>query len=198
MLADGLHDVPFGKVAMVVTHLEMRAPVPIRPASTPDGVSLRQVHPDLAWYRDIFTRVGALDWLWYGRLKMSDAELSAILNDPKIAFYTLTRDGQDEAMLELDLRQDGECELAYFGLTSNLIGTGAGRFLMNEAIRLAWAQPITRFHVHTCTLDSDQALSFYIRSGFTPHHRQVEIDDDPRLIGLLPETAAPHVPLIRD
>lgn len=198
MLADGLHDVPFGKVAMVVTHLEMRAPVPIRPAPTPDGVSLRQVHPDLAWYRDIFTRVGALDWLWYGRLKMSDAELSAILNDPKIAFYTLTRDGQDEAMLELDLRQDGECELAYFGLTSNLIGTGAGRFLMNEAIRLAWAQPITRFHVHTCTLDSDQALSFYIRSGFTPHHRQVEIDDDPRLIGLLPETAAPHVPLIRD
>lgn len=197
MLVDGLHDVPQGKVAMVVTHLEMHAPAPIRPVPTPPGVALRRLQPDLAWYRDIFARVGALDWLWYGRLKMSDSELSTILNNPKVSFYTLARDGQDEAMLELDFREDGQCELAYFGVTSKLIGTGSGRFLMNEAIRLAWAQPIKRFHVHTCTFDSDQALSFYNRSGFTPYRRQVEIDDDPRLIGLLPETAAPHVPLIR-
>tara|TARA_R110002110_G_scaffold13673_10_gene65389 strand:+ start:55 stop:651 length:597 start_codon:yes stop_codon:yes gene_type:complete len=197
MLADGLHDIPKGKVAVVVTHLEMHAPAPSRPVPTPNGVTLRKVQPNLTWYRDTFTRVGALDWLWYGRLKMADDELNAILNDPKVAFYTLTRNGQDEALLELDFREDGQCELAYFGLTSDLIGTGSGRFLMNEAIQLAWAQPIARFHVHTCTIDSDQALSFYLRSGFTPYRRQVEIDDDPRLIGLLPETAAPHVPLIR-
>lgn len=197
MLTDGLHDVPKGKVAMVVTHLEMHSAAPLRPVPLPDGITFRQVQPDLAWYRDIFTRVGALDWLWYGRLKMSDADLSAILNNPKISFYTLIRDGRDHAMLELDFREDGQCELAYFGLTSDLIGTGSGRYLMNEAIRLAWEQPITRLHVHTCTIDSQQALSFYIRSGFTPYRRQVEIDDDPRLIGLLPETAAPHVPLIK-
>ena len=197
MLTDGLHDVPRGKVAMVVTHLEMHAPAPTRPQPLPKGLTFRQLQPDLAWYRDIFSRVGALDWLWYGRLKMADTDLSAILADPKVAFYTLTRDGRDEAILELDFRQEGQCELAYFGLTSELIGTGAGRFLMNEAIRLAWMQPITRFHVHTCTIDSHLALSFYIRSGFTPYRRQVEIDDDPRLIGLLPEAAAPHVPIIR-
>jgi hypothetical protein len=197
MLADGLHDVPDGKVAMVVTYLEMHAPAPTQPVLAPSGITFRRVQPDLAWYRDIFTRVGALNWLWYGRLKMADADLAAILNEPKIAFYTLTLDGRDEAMLELDFRKDGQCELAYFGLTSDLIGTGSGRFLMNQAICLAWMQPITRFHVHTCTIDSHQALPFYIRSGFTPYHRQVEIDDDPRLIGLLPETAAPHVPLIR-
>ncbi len=197
MLADGLHDVPDGKVAMVVTHLEMLAPAPIRSIAAYKGISFRQVQPDLAWYRDIFTRVGALDWLWYGRLRMSDSALSEVLNDPRVAFYTLSYHGQDEAMLELDFREEGQCELAYFGLTSALIGTGSGRFLMNEAIRLAWAQPIKRFHVHTCTLDSQQALSFYRRSGFTPYRRQIEIDDDPRLTGLLPKTAAPQVPLIR-
>jgi GNAT superfamily N-acetyltransferase len=197
MIKDGLHDVPQGKVAMVVTHLEMLCPAPVRPVQLPDGITFRQAEPDLAWYRDIFTRVGALDWLWYGRLKMSDAELSAILNDPKISFYTLTRDCQDHALLELDFREDGQCELAYFGLTTDLIGTGSGRFLMNEAIRLAWTQPIKRLHVHTCTIDSNQALSFYIRSGFTPYRRQIEVDDDPRLLGILPETAAPHVPLIK-
>lgn len=197
MLTDGLHDVPQGKVAMVITHLEMHSAAPLRPAARPEGVTFRQIHPDLAEYRDIFTRVGALEWLWYGRLTMPDAELNEILDDPEVAFYTLTRNGQDEAILELDFRKDDQCELAYFGVTSNLIGTGSGRFLMNEAIRLAWAQPITRFHVHTCTIDSQQALSFYIRSGFTPYRRQIEIDDDPRLVGILPQTAAPHVPLIK-
>ena len=121
MIKDGLHDVPKGKVAMVVTHLEMRAPAPVRPVDLPEGITFRQVQPDLAWYRDIFARVGAQDWLWYGRLKLDDAELSAILSDPKIAFYTLTRDGQDHAMLELDFGEDGQCELAYFGLTADLI-----------------------------------------------------------------------------
>lgn len=197
MLSDGYHDVRQGKLAMVVTHLEMTAPARLRPAPLPEGVTFRQVTPDLAWYRDIFRRVGAEEWLWFSRLRMSDDKLQAILTDPKVAFFTLTKDGKDEALLELDFRTDGACELAYFGLTPALIGAGAGRYLMNEAISRAWAHPIKRFHVHTCTIDSAQALPFYIRSGFTPIRRQVEIADDPRLTGELPETAGPHVPLLR-
>ncbi|MCX8227148.1 MAG: GNAT family N-acetyltransferase [Sulfitobacter sp.] len=196
MLGDGYHDVPAGKLAMVVTHLQMHAAAPIRAVPLPDGVTLRQVTPTFEWYRDIFHRVGAQDWLWFGRLKMSDAELNAILTDPDMAFYTLSKDGQDEALLELDFRQSGECELAYFGLTSKLIGAGAGRYLMNHAIATAWAKPIKRFHVHTCTIDSPQALAFYIRSGFTPYRRQIEVDDDPRLTGMLGGDAGPHVPII--
>lgn len=196
MIGDGLHEVPPGKVAMVVTHLEMHSQAPQRPVAVPDGVTLRNVTPDVAWFRDIFDRVGR-DWMWYGRRKLDDAALDALITDPGIAQYTLSQNGRDEALLELDFRQNGACELSYFGLTSVLIGTGAGRYLMNEAIRLAWSQPITRFHVHTCTIDSPQALPFYIRSGFTPYKQQIEIDDDPRLRGLFPATAAPHVPLIK-
>lgn len=196
MLENGFHDVPKGKVAMVVTHLEMLEPAPARDASLPDGASFRRVEPDLAWYRDIFARVGA-DWLWYGRRIMGDAELTKIIEDPATELYTIALDGQDEALLELDFSDEGACELAYFGLTSALIGSGAGRYLMNEAIRRAWARPIKRFHVHTCTIDSQQALNFYKRSGFVPFKVQVEIGDDPRLSGLLPEGVAPHVPLIR-
>ncbi|KIN62493.1 Acetyltransferase [Sulfitobacter noctilucicola] len=196
MLANGLHDVPAGKVAMVVTHLEMTAPPQLRPAALPAGVTLRQVTPDLGWYRDVFDRVGT-PWLWYSRRTLDDRALMAVLNNPEVALFTLTKDGVDEALLELDFRQHGECELAYFGLTKTLIGSGAGRYLMNEAICRAWAAEIKRFHVHTCTIDSQQALSFYQRSGFTPYKQQVEIDDDPRLTGVLPESAAPHFPSIR-
>ena len=195
MLTDGYHDVPLGKLAMVVTHLEMREAAPSRDVPAPEGVTLRALSPTLDWYRDIFRRVGQ-DWLWFGRLTKTDAELQALLSDADTQFFTLTKDGSDEALLELKFTADGTCELAYFGLTPALIGSGAGRYLMNHAIRTAWARPISRFHLHTCTLDSPQALSFYIRSGFTPYKRQVEVADDPRLIDLLDKDAGAHVPTI--
>ena len=68
---------------------------------------------------------------------------------------------------------------------------------MNAAIDRAWSQPIRRFWVHTCTLDHPGAIAFYMRSGFRPFRRQIEIADDPRLSGVLPESAAPHIPIIR-
>lgn len=196
MIQNGLHDIPPGKVAMVVTHLEMRARPPLRPVDLPDGVTFAQIKPDQARYRALFELVGR-DWLWFGRRVMPDAALQAILDDPAITFHTLQKDGKDAAILELDFRGHGACELAYFGLAPNLIGSGAGRFLMNKAITLAWDAPITRFHVHTCTLDSPQALGFYIRSGFVPYRQQIEIDDDPRMTGNLPQDAASHVPMFR-
>jgi len=59
----------------------------------------------------------------------------------------------------------------------------------------AWGHEIDRFHVHTCTLDHPQALGFYIKNGFTPIRQQIEIFDDPRLTGHLPETAGPRTPI---
>ena len=179
----------------MVTHLEMHARPKQRPVSPPQGWRLRRVEaPPLDWYRTLFHDVGA-DWLWFSRLVMPDAELQSILANPDVCIWTLSKDGMDAALLELDFREPDACELAFFGLTPALIGKGAGRFLMNAAIDAAWARPIRRFHVHTCTLDSPQALPFYIRSGFEPCHQQIEIADDPRLKGLLPKSAAPHIPL---
>jgi GNAT superfamily N-acetyltransferase len=197
MLADGLHDVPAGKVAMVVTHLEMPARPALKSVELPPSVQFRSVDADACWFRDVFLRVGSLEWLWYGRLKMSDDALAGILADPKVEHYTLSKDGRDEAILELDFRESGACELSYFGMTGALIGSGCGRYLMNKAIERAWSAPIERFHVHTCTLDSPQALNFYRRSGFIPTRQQVEIDDDPRVNGILPATAGPNVPIFR-
>lgn len=195
-LADGLHDVPRGKLATVVTHLEMRAAAPLRDSPAPKGITLERISkPGLEWYRDLFNRVGGHDWLWFSRLKMSDEALSGILNDPMVHIWTLIKDGRAEGLLELDFRQTGDCELAFFGVTAALIGTGAGRFLMNQAISQAWAQPIKRFHVHTCTLDHPDAVGFYIRSGFKPVRQQIEIEDDPRVTGDFPASAGCHVPV---
>jgi hypothetical protein len=50
--------------------------------------------------------------------------------------------------------------------------------------------------VHTCNLDHPGALAFYVRTGFKPYQRQIEIADDPRLAGVLSRSAAPHVPVL--
>lgn len=189
-------DVPDGKIAAVVTHLQMFARPAARPVPQVRAQLVAHAHPDPDWYRDLFMRVGGQDWMWFSRMGMTDAALSAILNRDDVRVYSVRHDGRDEGMLELDFRVQGECELGYFGLTSAMVGTGAGRWLMEQALDLAWAQPIGRFHVHTCTLDSPAALPFYMRSGFTAYRRQVEIADDPRKTGVLPADSCPQEPVI--
>ena len=195
ILPDGYSDIPAGKIAAVVTHLEMTA----RPAPRPDppgAWTLRRVEtPDLNWFRGLYRRVGE-EWLWFSRLQMSDADLAAIIHSPLVEVYALVQDGHDEGLLELDFREPGQCELAFFGVTAKLIGSGAGSWLMNRALERAWSRPVARVWVHTCTLDHPSALAFYQRAGFRPFRRQIEIADDPRLDGTVPRSAARHVPII--
>jgi GNAT superfamily N-acetyltransferase len=194
-LPDGYSDVLPGKIAAVVTHLEMTE----RPSLRPDperAWTLRRVpSPDLDWFRDLYRRVGE-EWLWFSRLQMADAELVAIIRSPMVEVYALGHEGRDEGLLELDFREAGQCELAFFGVTAGLIGSGAGRWLMNRALELAWSRPVSRVWVHTCTLDHPSALAFYQRSGFRAFRRQVETADDPRLDGTMPRSAAKRVPII--
>lgn len=196
MLTEGFHDVPQGHVATIVTYLEMTRKPAITATEFPGGVDLQPMtQVDPATYRELFRRVGGLPWLWFTRLVLPEAELADILQHPDVEVFAVMQEGRAEGLLELDFRTADACELAYFGLTPALIGTGCGRALMSEAINRAFARPISRFHVHTCTLDSPQALGFYIRSGFTPIRQQVEIAPDPRLTGLLPREAGPHIPI---
>ena len=94
ILPDGYSDIPAGKIAAIVTHLEMTAR-PAHRADPPGNWSLRKVDaPALTWYRDLFRRVGE-KWLWFSRARMSDAELAAIIHAAGIEVYALVVDGRD-------------------------------------------------------------------------------------------------------
>jgi GNAT superfamily N-acetyltransferase len=197
MLLDeiGYHDIPAGKLAAITTSLEMFARPGLRPEVGVPGRLRRVAQPDVAWYRDLYRRIGA-EWLWFSRLRMSPEALGAMIRHPAVEVYALTVGERDEGLIEIDFRERDVCELRMFGVTAPLIGTGAGRWLMNRAIEAAWTKPIRRFWVHTCTFDHPAALAFYIRSGFAPFRRQIEIADDPRLDGTLARGSAAHVPII--
>lgn len=195
-LANGYYKLPKGKLANVVTCLEMTAKTPLRSAAMPANCKLRRVDPDdLDAYRTIFKRVGE-DLMWFSRLIMPDEKLRGILVHADVESYVLYRDEKAVGLLELDFKDMPNCELSFFGLAREAVGSGLGSVLMNEAISRAWSRPITRFWVHTCHFDHPNALGFYRRSGFTPYALMIEVHDDPRLQGKLPREASPHVALL--
>lgn len=193
---EGLYEVPAGKIAAVVTSLEMTRPPADRGVTRPEGVEL--VHlpaADPDRYLALFRAVGT-PWLWFSRLRLSRAELVAIIHDPAVEVLAVRHREEDIGLVELDFRHLPDVELAFFGVVAHWTGRGLGRWLMSRAVERAFARRPRRFWVHTCTLDHPAALAFYMRAGFVPFARAVEIADDPRLLGLLPREAAPHVPMI--
>jgi GNAT superfamily N-acetyltransferase len=198
-LKDEFTLLPPGQIAAVVTHLEMRTKLPLRRDHVKQGeyALRRQPAPDLGWYRELYRRVGQ-DWLWFSRLAMDDAALTTITHDQAVEVHALRHRGRDEGILEIDFRRFPDVEIAFLGVVPSLLSKGAGRYLMNRALEIAWGRTPKRVTIHTCTLDHPRALEFYLKTGFVPYSRSVEIADDPRLHGLLPRTAAPHVPIIPD
>jgi GNAT superfamily N-acetyltransferase len=186
---------PDAELAAVVTFLEMHEP-PALPVPASD-LSLRRIErPDVDEYRQLFSRIGR-HWLWFSRLVMSDEKLAAIIRDEAVELFVVVDElGTDIGMLELDFREAGECELAFIGLLPELAGRGHGRWLLSETLRLAWRDGIRRVHVHTCTLDHPAALPAYRSAGFIPYKRAIERFPDPRLLGILPRSSAPQVPLL--
>lgn len=193
----GYTDLPSGKIASVVTFLEMHAP----PEARPDpaglaGLSLeRLAAPEAARYLAIFRTLGER-WMWSSRLVMPRPELEATLGDQLVQAFALVGPEGDCGLLELDFRKAPACELGFFGVFEPLTGTGAARWMMNRALELAWRPGVTRLWVHTCHFDHPAALGFYQRSGFRPYRLAIEVEDDPRLKGVMRRDAAPHVPLV--
>lgn len=185
-----------GRLATIVTHLEMverPRPRPLKPVP----VRLKRwAAPSADKYRLLYRRVGE-PWLWFSRLTMTDETLTEVIHDPKVEiFAVLDPQGIEVGLLELDFRKAPACEIAFFGLIPQLTGQGLGGWLMAQALALAWRSGVERVWVHTCTLDDPRALGFYIAQGFVPKAREIELLDDPRLTGLIPRDAAPHVPVI--
>ena len=184
-----------GELVALVTFLEMHdRPNLSLPAS--DLRLHRMKPPMLCEYRALFRRVGS-QWLWFSRLLRDDASLAAIIHDPQVHVYAIEdANGVQVGLLELDYRENNACELAFVGLIPELAGNGHGKWLLAEAVSRAWAPGVQRVHVHTCSLDHPAALPAYRRAGFTAYKRALERFPDPRLLGILPASCAPQIPLL--
>jgi GNAT superfamily N-acetyltransferase len=191
-LADGLYPVPPGKLAAIVTHFERFTPPLGPPPALPEGCLCRlQPTPDPGWYRTLYRAVGD-PWLWFSRLEFDDAGLAALLADPAREVLALSLHGRDIGLVELDRRTPGQVEIVYFGLVPDAAGRGLGRALMEQALAQAFAPGVRRVWLHTCTHDDPRAPGFYARMGFAAFAQEIELVDDPRDLGLLPDAVGPQ------
>lgn len=167
---------------VTITYLEMRERPPRGPARPPrltEKIALmRAERPTVGFYRYLYNAVGE-PWRWYERNQLSDEELTAIIQDEKVEVCVLYYGGTPAGYAELDLRREGEIELAYFGLIPDYIGMGLGQYLLDWAVDSAWERKPDRLWVHTCTLDHPAALPLYQKAGFVPYDQEAIRIKDP-------------------
>ncbi|HYD30350.1 MAG TPA: GNAT family N-acetyltransferase [Azospirillaceae bacterium] len=187
---------PAGKLEVTVTYLEMMAPPLRRPVPLPgDKVTLvRAEQPTVSFYRYLYDTVGE-PWLWSDRRRLSAERLATIIENPMTEVWVLHVAGTPAGYGELDRRNPAVVELAYFGLLPNFIGRNLGPYLLDRMIARAWTSGTWRLGVNTCSFDHPKALPLYCRLGFQPVRTVTKHVADPRIEGVLPLWAAPHLPL---
>lgn len=163
-------------VQTLVSYLEMTAPPAgtALPAPLPGLEVHRAIRPTLSFYRYLYDAIGA-DWTWYERKKLDDAQLAAILHDPRVEVNVLWVRGVPAGLTELDRRDPADIELAYFGILPEFIGQGLGRWLVDWTIHHAWHARPRRFWLHTCDLDHPRALPLYQKAGLRLYDQQMAL-----------------------
>src|SRR5262245_59017377 len=162
------------KVDVTVYYLEMRSHQ--RRDVPPPREGLSVVHarqPTVAYYRFLYNTVGR-DYHWSSRAKLADAELAAVLQNPRNEVYVLLADGTPAGFAELDRSAEGEIELIQFGLMPEFIGQGLGKYFLQWTIDKAWSYGPSRFWLHTCTKDHPAALPNYLKAGFSVYKEEVK------------------------
>ena len=160
-------------IPTTVTFLEMRQK-PHLPVPAPLGQYelIAAEHPPIHFYRYLYREVGAAH-AWFDRERMSDAELTALIHREHVDIYVLYVNGAPAGYAELDYSaMPDKAELAYFGLIPDFIGRGLGKYLLTQAIEIAWQRSPQRLIVQTCTLDHPGALPLYQKCGFRPYRRE--------------------------
>jgi GNAT superfamily N-acetyltransferase len=142
----------------------------------PPREGLAVVHakkPTVAYYRFLYDAVGR-EYDWTSRRKLSDGELAALLNDPRLEVHVLMADGVAAGFAELDRRIDGEIELVQFSLMPEFIGQAFGRYFLQWVIDKAWSYQPRRLWLHTCTKDHPAALPNYLKAGFVIYKEELK------------------------
>jgi GNAT superfamily N-acetyltransferase len=115
-------------------------------------------------YRRLYHAVGD-QFYWHDRRAWSDAQLAEYLAQPGVVIWEAMVEDESAGYFELRPDTDGGVEIAYFGLIAAFIGRGLGGAMLTRAIDEAWAMGANRLWLHTCTLDSPNALPGYKARG---------------------------------
>lgn len=165
-------------VNLLVTYMEMLAPPQGAPLASPlpQAIVARE-RLDPSGYLDLYRAVGG-PVQWDQRLRMAEAELETLLADDATHIHVLRVDGEAAGFCEFNEVGQPSIELVHFGLVPAFQGRRLGPFLLDRALRAAWARRPERIWLHTDTHDHPAAQSVYGRAGFRAYTQRIETFPD--------------------
>jgi GNAT superfamily N-acetyltransferase len=142
---------------------------------SPDGLACKAcAEPDFwigecgvkqfQYNRFLYQLVGS-DWKWFDKRSWTDEDWRAYAEAENLRTWVGYWGGAPAGYYELKKQEEGNVEIAYFGLARPFIAKGLGGHLLSHAIQSAWGWGATRVWVHTCTLDHPHALKNYLARG---------------------------------
>jgi GNAT superfamily N-acetyltransferase len=146
-------------------YLEMTGAAQLRPAAPVAGFAVERIDPpDPALSARMYEAVGG-PWQWTDRLGWGIARWRAHLAQPGVRTWIGYLEGDEVGYAEL-ARIGGDVEISSFGLLPGFPGRGMGGALLAAVTEAAWEDGAERVWLHTCSLDSPDALPAYEARGF--------------------------------
>ena len=155
-------------------YLEMTSPSALKEAEDPGNLQLIEIErKQFQFNRFLYQFIGE-SWHWFDKLSWSDEKWMSYAEKPGLRTWVAYYEGAIAGYYELEQTDDGNTEIAYFGLAPDYIGKGFGGYLLSQAIKSAWDWSGTnRVWLHTCTLDHANALNNYQSRGMKIYHEEV-------------------------
>jgi GNAT superfamily N-acetyltransferase len=165
--------------SIVTTYLEMRSPDQLRPTRCANArFEIREKkRRDWQFNRDLYRAVGQM-WSWNDKRKWTNEQWKEYGLATELRTFAAYYDNMLAGYYELRRDDEGDVEIAYFGLLPEFIGRGLGGALLTSAIEEAWrsSPSISRVWVHTCNLDHPAALANYQARGMVIYTQETTED----------------------
>jgi len=119
----------------MISYLEMHSPESLLAKEAARGLEVRECRiPQYQFNRFLYHYVGA-PWGWSDKLSWTDARWQDYVENPRLRTWIGYLDGSPAGYFELQQQEEGNVEIAYFGLVERFMGMGFGGYLLTQAIR---------------------------------------------------------------
>ena len=162
-------------VEVTTWHLEITDRDTLPPAKPPQVEADLVVaeRPTVAFARWLYRYVGEA-WYWLDRHAWTDEQWAEQLVEPGYHHVTCMVGGTPAGYVEY-ANVDGDVEIRYFGLATDVHGQGLGGWFLAKAIEHGFSlENAHRVWLHTCSLDGPNAKANYEARGFRLFDTEVE------------------------
>jgi len=158
-----------------IYYLEMSSPDALNAKRQPDDFTVSEAQVKQYQVNRLLYQLVGEAWDWTDKLTLTDAEWQSYAERDELRTWLAYCQGSIAGYYELEKREDGDIEIAYFGLSPKFVSKGFGGYFLSHAIESAWAwEGAKRITVNTCSLDHPSALQNYKARGFKVYRETLD------------------------